>query len=51
MKACIYFDSLKFENFQWDNQPINDSRVDKTEQGDQLDEWTTVVRKKTWCQI
>ena len=31
------------------NQPINDSRVDKTEQEcDQLDEWTTVVRKKRW---
>jgi len=29
------------------NQPINDSRVDKTEQEcDQLDKWTTVVRKK-----
>jgi len=32
------------------NQPINDSRLDKTEQEyDQLDEWTTVVRKKRWC--
>ena len=32
------------------NQPINDSRVDKTEQEcHQLDEWTTVVRKKRWC--
>jgi len=32
------------------NQPINDSRVDKTEQErDQLDKWTTVVRKKRWC--
>ena len=32
------------------NQPINDSRVDNTEQADdQLDEWTTVVRKKRWC--
>jgi len=32
------------------NQPINDSRVDKTEQEcDQLDKWTTVVRKKRRC--
>jgi len=32
------------------NQPINNSRVDKTEQEcDQLDKWTTVVRKKRWC--
>jgi len=32
------------------NLPINDPRVDKTEQKcDQLDEWTTVVRKKRWC--
>jgi len=32
------------------NQPINASRVDKTEQEfDQRDEWTTVVRKKWWC--
>ena len=32
------------------NQPINDSRVDKTEQEcDQLDKWTIVVRKKRWC--
>jgi len=32
------------------NQPINDSRVDKTEQEcDQLDEWTTVVRTKRRC--
>jgi len=32
------------------NQPINDSRVDNTDQeDDQLDEWTTVVRKKRWC--
>ena len=31
------------------HQPITDSRVDKTEQEyDQLDEWTTVVRKKKW---
>jgi len=31
------------------NQPINDSRVDKTEQEcDQLDKWTTAVRKKRW---
>ena len=31
------------------NQPINDSRVDKNEQDcDQLDKWTTVVRKKRW---
>ena len=30
--------------------PINDSRVDKTEKEcDQLDKWTTVVRKKRWC--
>jgi len=32
------------------NQPINDSRVDKTKQEcDQLGDWTTVVRKKRWC--
>jgi len=32
------------------NLPINDSRVDKTEQEcDQLHKWTTVVRKKMWC--
>jgi len=32
------------------NLPINDSRVDKTEQEcGQLDKWTTVVRKKRWC--
>ena len=32
------------------NLPINDSRVDKTEQEcDQLHKWTTVVRKKRWC--
>ena len=32
------------------NLPINDSRVDKTEQEcDQLDKWTTAVRKKRWC--
>jgi len=32
------------------SQPIKDSRVDKTEQEcDQLDKWTTVVRKKRWC--
>jgi len=32
------------------NLPINDFRVDKTEQEcDQLDKRTTVVRKKRWC--
>jgi len=32
------------------NQPINDSRINKTEQEcNQLDKWTTVVRKKRWC--
>ena len=32
------------------NLPINDSRVDKTEQEcDQLDKRTTLVRKKRWC--
>ena len=32
------------------NLPINDSRIDKTEQEcDQLDKWTTAVRKKRWC--
>ena len=32
------------------NLPINDSRLDKTEQEcDQLAKWTTVVRKKRWC--
>ena len=30
---------------------MNDSRVEKTEQEcDQLHKWTTVVRKKRWCQ-
>ena len=32
------------------NLPINDSRIDKTEEEcDQLDKWTTVVRKKRCC--